>query len=257
MPVLCYLDGSGQHDTSKTWTLACIVAPRPTWEVLNVQWAELMSRYGLRNFHATDWASLGRAFSRRKGWDETKGRQLHVDITCLIAKFRQDRLHAYTCSILMEDYERAKRDDPELKSPQSICVDFCIGGLQLTAEELAEPRPVHVFFDRGEPYMHPIYQAWCRGKRLNTWREQIRTIEQADSSCPGIQIADLYAWGSNRHLSNGDWSFVAASLLLALPRISNVYDYSGLRAVYDGRRIRPGPHKNRPLSVDMQAAAWE
>jgi hypothetical protein len=82
-----------------------------------------------------------------------------------------------------------------------MCVDYRVGGLQLTAEQLvADPRPIVLCFDRNEDFMHTINCVWLRTKKQKKgWPSQISDIRTATRTDYPIQVADMLAWIINRN----------------------------------------------------------
>ncbi|OFV99995.1 MAG: hypothetical protein A3H28_14905 [Acidobacteria bacterium RIFCSPLOWO2_02_FULL_61_28] len=250
MPFLAYYDGSGTHDGSRALILAGFAAPLRIWESFDDGWQKALKRHGQSKLHMRE---AGVLFN--KGNPEAVA--LIKDLFNVIGSFRQSNFTAYSCSVLLDEYEAAKRVVPTLKAPEAICVDFCVGGLQLTAEDLSEPEPISVYFDTGERFLRHLDSAWRRARKVNPaagWARQIRHVESVKSDVAAIQAADLFAWLVNRHHGGNGSAFWTASTIIAAKHLSQVYDCECLLKTYDAcgmRGDRPAGNP-RPLTVNLR-----
>ena len=148
-------------------------------------------------------ADLMAGQGRFKGWDDQKKHQLLTALLNVLAKVRPMGMSVYSCTVFFHAYETAKAQIPTPRKLEAMCVNHCVGGLQLKAEKLeGEPITLHLFFDRNEPFLNTVNQVWLQQKkRKNGWPHQVRDIQFVDDTCPGIQAADLLAWILNRHRS--------------------------------------------------------
>ena len=235
MPFLAYYDGSGTHGDSKVLTLAGFAAPQRIWATFNNAWRKVLDSHGVAEPHMREFGSM------LNHGDECV-RRLTVDLFNIIGSLREENFTAYSCIVPLEEYAIAKRIIPDLKSPEVLCVDFCVGGLQLTAEDLAEPEPILVHFDENEPFLKHLHRAWSHARKNNLkarWAQQIQNVRGVRSTLLPIQAADLFAWTLNRYHSRADNPFWAASTIIAAKHVSRVYDCNGILSVYEsGGQVR-------------------
>lgn len=232
-----YYDSSGKNDNvSKLLTLAGFSAPENIWSRFEIEWKKVLINNNIQYFHMSDAKSLRGNFDPRNGWDENRANNLVKDLLNVIGKFRTKRFETYSCSIILSDYRRAKQAVTSLRSPEAICVNFCVGGLQLANEDLNLPKSIRLFFDQNETFLNTIYTVWDREKnkdKTSGWPKQIISIDAVNSKTTyPIQAADMFAWMINRHYTHQDeeyWSFL--TYLLA-EHYSKMYDYDKIIEEY-------------------------
>ena len=232
-----YYDCSGQSHDSKFVTLAGVIASDSVWHTFNHEWRTVLQRYQLSEFHMTDATSLKRAFSPEFGWSQGKVREVLWDLWAIFGRFRAtDRFRFGTnligsyCTIPMEDYRKAKAENPYLRSPEAICTQFCVGVIPRDIDSDITHPEISLVFDQNEHFRHPIYRNWerFRNKRGAGWPKQIKMIEKASSSnTPPLQAADLLAWTMNTNRPEYAYGKVAAMLMLE--HYSKKYDYETIK----------------------------
>jgi hypothetical protein len=150
-----------------------------------------------RLFSMTDLMSEKKSF--KEGWNVSRRHKLLTDLFNVLGRFRHQDFAAYSCTVLFDAYNRAKNEVPKLRVPEAICVNYCVGGLSLTAEQLADQHPILLYFDRKESFMRTVYPVWCKGRKKKVgWPMQVGNIIAVDNSYYPIQAADLLAWIVNR-----------------------------------------------------------
>jgi hypothetical protein len=129
----------------------------------------------------------------------------------------------------MEDYRRAKFENPQLRSPEAICTQYCVSVIPRDIDsDIAHPE-ISLVFDQNEDFRHPIYRNWQRFRNRwdAGWPRQVKTIDQASSSnTPPLQAADLLAWTMNKHQRKP--SFWKMASILLLEHFSKTYDYEAI-----------------------------
>ena len=239
MAMRAHYDGSWENGKGKrVITLAGFAANETKWGPFETRWAELLTAHKITEFHMADVMSFYGEFEREKGWEETRRKALLTDVLNCIS---QSRLDSYACSVLMDDYEHAKADIPKLMRPPAICVQFCVGGLTPQPGDLDGPKPISIFFDINEPFMHHVRRVWekARGRRspsrnAKAWFNQISTIAPAVSSdILALQAADFLAWCVRRHHQFGDeeWLYFSATIVGA-NNYMELFDYNRIMEKY-------------------------
>jgi hypothetical protein len=128
----------------------------------------------------TDLMSEKKSFN--EGWDVSRRRKLLADLFNVLGKFRNG-LAAYSCTIVFDAYDKAKAEVATLRVPEALCVDYCVGRLSLTAEQLADQHPILLYFDRKETFLRTIYPVWCKArKKKSGWPMQVGNIIAVDNS---------------------------------------------------------------------------
>lgn len=196
-----YLDGSGKTDGRySALTLAGVAVSEMVRAAFEASWQDALRRLGLPWWHTTD--------ARRRWKSEPKAFFKAVEaLFQALEPFRDQRLWAYSATVVLDDYARARRE-MTLRAPEALCVDGSVGSLGYKDEK---DLPIVLYFDQGEEFRKHIQRVWeaararkreWRYRRPRGWVWQVERIASADSreSC-GLQAADLLAWLVNRHHS--------------------------------------------------------
>lgn len=199
-----YFDGSGNTSNSslKFFTLSGFVSHAHVWRSFELRWKAVLYEYQIAHFHMTD------AYARRKlfkDWEREKIDKLLSCLLSVVGEYHQKDFECYSCIVALEDYRKAKikieSNGYKLRSPESICVNACAGRIPFPEGCTG----IKLYFDRNEKFMHKINRNWEKMRKQGTgWARQIESIEPIDSSRPGIQAADIFAWWSRRYYENPD-----------------------------------------------------
>jgi hypothetical protein len=254
MVLKSYHDGSGK--SGETVTLCGIAGTESVWREFEPLWEDVLRKHLVkdRQLHMVDLMSLSRNFSRDNGWDEAQQIALLVDLWSVFGKLRDKHLIAYCCTVLLPDWNKAKSEILNLCSPESICVNFCVGGLSLPTESMNDRKPVSLYFDRGEKFMRKVRRVWERRRNCKgTVFYQIGTIDTVDREYYPLQAADMIAWTydqEQRGLLEGG-CLLQVSLVLCVKCVTAVYDYARIIDKYPTGRLKQTPQlKANVLSPD-------
>lgn len=241
MAVRVYLDGSGKPE-SQFITLSGIVGTEEIWAQFEPLWEEALSKNKVplrkdgcpgRRFHMTDLFARSRGY---EGWDAIKERNLFVDLFNVLGKFRPASLRAYSCTVSMVDYRKAKLIIPNLRKPEAICVNYCVGGMQFTSEELSSPHPIELYFDCNEGFLHTINSVWSVARKQHVgWADQIGCIVPVTDRYYPIQAADLLAgivgrYHRGRDRWAGQWQMFSSHMMIE-HRVE-LYEYASIVEKY-------------------------
>lgn len=199
--IKAYFDGSRYDGPGiKLLSLGGVVASESVWSDFNQKWCIELKKYGLTSFHMTD------AMARRgnfHGWERENIDNLLRTLTNIVFGFFERHLRVKSCTINLDDHQKAKALVPRLKEPEAICVDFCCG-TPVPPEEDAPPNQLYsdivYYFDQNERFLKFIDRAWRRRRRRRRggWPQQVQRITKASTGEePGLQAADLIAWSTN------------------------------------------------------------
>jgi hypothetical protein len=210
MPVTAYLDGSGTHVDSEILTLSACVMADELIEVFRRRWNEALRIHGLSGLHMREVGT----------WPYERRAPIERDILNLLGQFSQEFFYFRICSVSLADHSAAKRGDSSLRSPEELCVDHCVGGLAIPGNDMGRRDTVLMLFDPGEKFQRCIQTIWQRSRRMSGWPGQVCDIRCARSTEePGLQVADLFAWATNRHLRRADRPEHALALMGLRARI--------------------------------------
>jgi hypothetical protein len=247
--IKAYFDGSyyggGNSDDPRcrSVTLSGFAASESVWKKFEIDWGKVLAKYGISSFHMSDAMSLGGKFSRRHGWDEIKRSRLIGELLEVLGKLRfinkfalESNLIASTCTVLMDDYRRAKKENPKLRTPEAICVRFCVNQMPYDIDIVSGgDRPQFVlFFDRNEKFLHTIKRVWDRHKKKPEagWPKQINLITDGNSmEMRPFQAADMFAWVVNKH-NRGESSPYAIATFLVTAHYSFLFDYNKIKEIF-------------------------
>ena len=242
MPLAAYYDSSADRGRQVV-TLTGVAARCVIWESFERNWLGVLKSYSVPALHMNKLMHFRGDFKAENGWNERRRSQFLGELWNVIGSFRMQHLVAYSCSVLTDDWSRARSDLPSLVSPESMCVNFCVGGLHLPIECQGESKPVLLYFDRNEQFMHKVNRVWVQQKkRSGTLFSQIRNITAVDSTKYPIQAADLLAWIENKEARGEDYPFKAMlrlSRILMIEHVICIYDYRHILLDYPNGRLKP------------------
>jgi hypothetical protein len=228
MVLKAYYDGCSDGHQREAVTLTGVAATEEVWPNFEQAWTEALRKHLVKDdiVHMVDLMGFHENFSRGNGWDENQRRALLVGLFNVWGKLYDYDLEARSCTVMLDDWKRADKQLEQLPEPEVICVNFCVGGLRLPLSCGNEPKPVLLYFDKNEPFMHKINRVWQRKRKIaNTLFSQIRTIEKADSRCFPIQAADILAWIVNHSDRGLEDAFLDISSVIAIRHSRLRYDY--------------------------------
>jgi hypothetical protein len=235
MALKAYYDGCTDERQLEAVTLTGVAATEEVWPDFEGAWLEVLRKHLVKDniVHMTDLMSFQGNFSRENGWDEEQRHALLRDLFNVWGKLHKVDLEARSCTVMLQDWERANRELDKLPEPEAICVNFCVGGLRLPLVCGNEPKPILLYFDQNEPFMHKINRVWQRKKKIpNTLFSQIRTIENATCEYFPIQAADILAW-IVYHSDHGTVDdFLELSSTIAVRHSRLRYDYEKIMEHY-------------------------
>jgi hypothetical protein len=229
MPLRAYYDASGKPDlTTGFVTLSGISASDTVWPEFERDWGSVLADHpSISELHTTDAMSLNEEF---EGWSRADVRKLLVKFFNVLGKYRAHHVEAFSCTLNLSDYWKAKRNIPSLRPPESICVDFCTGGITLPLEDAGKRKCVIFYFDRGDKFMHRINSVWERNKKVKVgWPRQVAAIVPVNSAeVLPVQAADMYAWFVNQYHISGTHEWAYFSLRMVLEHFEKLYDYDAI-----------------------------
>ena len=232
-----YFDKSADEREQYFLTLGGIVASGLLWDEFQKQWLAILEEYGIDFFHMAPAMANppGRPF---KGRNTEEMRALAKRLLNLMGQFKGPEFLIKSCTINLLDYERAKRENPKLRTKEAICVNFCCGsGLPLDAERPdAEHQEVELYFDVGEKFKDRIDRVWQRLKKRKNhpgWVDQIFSIGTVSSEdVSGLQAADIVAWTVRGHYCGHEHASAFYLFLTVMGGLHGFYDYERIKTEY-------------------------
>jgi hypothetical protein len=225
-----YFDGS---IVNRKWmTLACVAADNEEWLALDKAWQDTRKARGNPSgLHMTDAMALKGEF---KNWTEEKRNYLIDGFVQGLTGFRnRSHLQSFTCTVDLESHARWKRIKKH-PAPARLCARIVFAHILRWYDDFSEQvlERMELTFDRSEPYKHHIEADWknkeiCKRFPLYQWIKEIGSASAVD--VPGLQIADMIAWGTNRLAAGSHWNSdpfyaMAVQSSSALPRLARTLD---------------------------------
>ena len=171
----------------------------------------------------------------------------------------EKRLTAYSCAILMNDYQRFVADSPKPKpnSPEAICVDDIIPRIDYQFPD-GDTR-FELYFDRSERFLRQVEPYWRRTsdrrKHGPYFLRRVAMLAPGTDDYAGIQGADVYTWTVHtycRKMWLGRGSVLIPDELMGIvrePSISRLWDYGSL--MWDNSS------RNRVLASMTRVPQWK
>lgn len=239
-----YWDGSGKPEDSEYVTLTGLIASESVWERFERSWGEILQKYQISDFHTSEAMSLNDRFSRENGWTPQKVDGLVKEFWNVIGQYRwtkefslKSNLNARSCTVVMDDYRRAKLERPRIREVEALCTSFCSHALPIDLDSNLEYPEIVLVFDRGEAFLDTIYRNWVKYKKLPDagWPMQIKDIVPmgAQNLCP-MQAADLVAWTINKHHRSPDGYPDALGSIIMMSHQIKTFDYDTLMNTPEG-----------------------
>jgi hypothetical protein len=208
----CYFDGSEGKDLyGDTWiTLAGFAGTDKSWGKFEDTWSRMLrERYPIAPYiHMWEIVSATDPFERVNGW--TKDRVVSLVSDAIELLKNRDSLHAFSCRVNLSARLRIIAEGHRVYEPERLCAEMC-SALSLKWN-LAKLERVYLFFDRGERFMKPFKTQWLATrtppKKIATdatkrvWDLIANIIDDDMELTPGLQAADMIAWGTSRDLAD-------------------------------------------------------
>jgi hypothetical protein len=219
MPITAYVDGSGMDGSSGILALAVCVMDSNSIEPFNQRWNAVLDRYSLKALHMREIGAQRRS-------DQLWG--MLRDLIKVVSQSAADFLYLRTCCVVMADYKGAKQVmGASLRTPEELCVDFCLGGLSIPAEDLAKDNTVTVKFDNNEPFLRCMDRVWRKARKnpQSGWPHQVQDIQSASAlGNPGMQVADMFVWALNRHQCREDAPLLFSASFMSIRHSACIWD---------------------------------
>jgi hypothetical protein len=202
-----YFDKSGQEDQDFL-TIGGVAASDDVWAEIETDWNLILQKNNppATYMHMVEAIHLRKEFRRDKGWNDDHVFGLinlllsYLSSAPIAAKYCQ-----FSCSLKMSDYNKLLAETYQLDSPADTVASACVRkmsewyfnhykGLDFEA---------HYYFDQNEPFEEIIKAKWNRARSEQNPKYQWASIAYVGSAVmrktPGLQIADMIAWATNRH----------------------------------------------------------
>jgi Protein of unknown function (DUF3800) len=218
--ITAYLDSSGKHDDPFV-TLAAFVADDGTWADFGAGWDEVLKS----GFQEVSYIHMTEAvhrqpdtpFSYKLGWTRKHVWELVFKLAEYMNRFKGGFVTMHSCEVDMEAWRRLIKQGLPIPSEVDLCnryvSEYIVGMFanKLLSESesetisLASDGLLSFIFDRNEPFIGPFSQKVNnekdeseRSRKASIWQLVDGITEDQMKSTPGLQAADILAWGVNR-----------------------------------------------------------
>jgi len=204
-----YFDKSGQED-QELFTIGAVAASDDVWTDIDRDWNGILraNNPSASYMHMVEAIPLRGEFSPEKGWnDDHISGLINLLLSYLSMPPPQDRYKYchFSCSLKMNDYRKLRAETYQLDSPADMIATACVRQMSTWYFEHYQglDYEAHYYFDQGEPFEDIIKAKWDRAKLEGNPKYQWGHIAHIGSApmrkTPGLQIADMIAWATNRH----------------------------------------------------------
>jgi len=205
-----YFDKSGQED-AQWMTLGAVAAGDQVWAEIEQDWTGFLLNHNppANYMHLVEAVPLRGEYSQSKGWDDDKVFGVINSLLSMLSDVLKTHYCHFICTIDMKAYRKLLDEHYQLDSPADLCVTTCVRGIfeWYLSQYQGLDLEAHYYFDIGEPF-EPILKAkWERELEASQktgayslW-SHIKHIGSAQMrKTPGLQVADMLAWATNRKL---------------------------------------------------------
>jgi hypothetical protein len=193
-----YVDESGSPDFNQTTlVLSAFYTTTKDWQKLVREWMGIVGRSKVTCFHATDCANGAKEFD---GWSNERKKNLFR--TLLNVLKNHSNLKGYSAGVALKDYADVVIPTPKADElfggPRGLAFQLLLQGIAKRAE-----MPIAVIMDKppkGWGKLDEIFDKTKQEKML--WAGNLHSLTPGDArTFPGIQVADLLAYETYRHLN--------------------------------------------------------
>lgn len=236
--IRAYIDRSGAPE-SHFVSLAAFGAPDDVWAKFENGWKAILDTAPspITYMHMKEamqrWPNT--PFSYLKGWNQANAWALVFQLSKFMSEFDKTQLVRFSCVVDMDDWRKVRAEGIAIPSEISLCNAYvtrpamaAAANSLLIAHKGKEDIPVgaddliHFVFDRNEPFFDPFKAEWNmekdkydRTREFSPWILVDSVTEGDMKTTPGIQAADILAWGLNRENTapQGDYGTGLAEIL--------------------------------------------
>jgi hypothetical protein len=198
---VAYLDESGSYPHTRVLAIAGYAAPAIEWARLEYVWKKMLRSWNVNAFHMVDCIHGRGEFT---GWDQQRRNAAIKEVIDLVVGYD---VHGIGAAVLLRDYEalvtgRARR---EIGEPWHLCLRHLVFEVSRRIDRLPRSEWVAFVCDLQEEFSAEASRMYERCRENPEWPQQNRlgTLTFASSKEEvGLQVADLLAYETFRHLDN-------------------------------------------------------
>ena len=194
---LAYFDESGTDGAHGITLISGIIAEISDWPIVNSAWIEQIKSDGLPCFHYADCRNQRRDYA---GWNWNAQCRGHLDrLASVISAAPVGGITA----AFFGDWQKAVADRPDLQrrfpTAYSFCFEMMITKLRKEMHHHGQPDVILVFAEQ-QQYQRRALDIWRWHHDQNAWPEIVDLRYAKPADVPGLQMADMLAYETRRHL---------------------------------------------------------
>lgn len=172
------------------------------WEILEPRLDAILNRYDIRVFHSKEFHDTKGPFSK---WSKIKKRTLVEELF----EAAHGRIYGYSMTARKSAFEEAKKKTGRFArmSPYGMCFSAIMTRIIRDKEisRLIDKHGISFLVESGNNNNQEIEQFFNRMANQPAFSGALRSISfVAKDSCRAIQLADLFAFYSRRHMRDAD-----------------------------------------------------
>lgn len=207
-----YLDSSRKLNDNYI-TLAAVAANEDMWQEFEVVWREILDGHTPKGqyVHMSEVYRLEKAFDKQLGWTHEIAFGLVNKCLGYMSQLDKKRFRMFYCTVEVRAWQKLRAETYQMPDPIELCNKFCaetvLGWYLLHYPDVINlaADSVNYFFDRNEDFYQPFLDKWNRELNLaeatgetSIWHVISEVAPAIMQRTPGIQAADIIAWGINR-----------------------------------------------------------
>lgn len=198
---IAYFDESGIDGAHGITLISGVVARLEDWPRVNTQWQDRIRSDGVACFHYYECKNQTGAY---QGWDWQSACTPHLErLATIIAISPVGGVSA----AFLGDWNEATADRPDLRerfpSAYSFCFEMMVKKLRDEMNHHGEPDMVLVFAKQRQ-YERRAMEIWQWHRERHAWPEIKEILYASPMDTVGLQMADMLAWETRRHLFKGN-----------------------------------------------------
>jgi Protein of unknown function (DUF3800) len=241
-----YLDSSGKLENDYM-TLAAVAANDEMWAEFEGEWEKILKGHTPQAsyVHMREVCHQVKGFDRKLGWNDDNAFGLSNKCLVYMSNLDKLRFRMFYCSVDLKAWRRLRERTYQIPDPIDLCNKFCAEAVLVWYANyypgVIDPHKdrVKYFFDRHEYFEPPFKARWNAEKDLtektgdwSVWQliDEVGSIEM--QTTPGIQAADIVAWGMNREkfAQEGQKAkYMAHIMRQVIPAFSVVWDEDNMK----------------------------
>lgn len=253
-----YLDCSGKPSNRHGYlTLAAVAASDGIWVEFEKQWWEILGKHkpAAKYVHMREILRLIDEFDPKHGWDAKSAFDVAMQCASYMSHLDKKRFRLFYCAVDLAAWRKLTEETYQIPDPVDLCNRFCsesvLGWYLHHYPDLLDLQSdsIRYFFDRDEPFLEPFLEKWKsetkgpgRASTENVWALIGQVSPETMKTTPGIQAADIIAWGVNREKTSkeGEAGYYLAEIIReVVPSFHIVWDEARMKPEFRPLIYRP------------------